>query len=406
MDVAVAACHCRRRCCCPGPAGGVRAAAAVAAACGHPDAISFDMGGTSTDVCLVLGRRAGARRGTREVGGLPIRLPSLDVHTIGAGGGSIAGDRRRWRAARRARVGRARCPARPATAAAARRPTVTDADLVLGRIPADDGLRRAGSPRPRRRGRGAGRRGRRRARAWSTWSNAQHGAGAAVGVGRAWRRPRPAWRSSRSAAPARCTRATWPSAAGIPTVIVPGAAGVLSAVGLLTSPPRRELVRSWPTPSDHHGLRRERSLELAAVGDASCSARGPGRVEVTASTALDCRYAARATSCGSRAIDGLPGAHLRRNGYDARRRAGRGGGAARRRRGRRRRRRSSRSWHGGRTSRRRRCDGPAGRGARGLHDLGARGLGRATPGPLGRCVLTRDGAGVVTEPRPRRAAAC
>ena len=72
-----------------GPAGGVRAAAAVAVANGFPDAITFDMGGTSTDVCLVLGRRAGA--GGRAIGRrLPVRFPALDIHTIGAGGGSIA----------------------------------------------------------------------------------------------------------------------------------------------------------------------------------------------------------------------------------------------------------------------------------------------------------------------------
>ena len=72
-----------------GPAGGVRAAGVIAAACGYPDAVTFDMGGTSTDVCLVLGG-VPEPAGERLVGGLPIRQPSLDVHTIGAGGGSIA----------------------------------------------------------------------------------------------------------------------------------------------------------------------------------------------------------------------------------------------------------------------------------------------------------------------------
>ena len=72
-----------------GPAGGVRAAAAVAAANGFADAVAFDMGGTSTDVCLIRGGLPEPAPG-RTVGGFPIRLPSLDVHTIGAGGGSIA----------------------------------------------------------------------------------------------------------------------------------------------------------------------------------------------------------------------------------------------------------------------------------------------------------------------------
>ena len=72
-----------------GPAGGVLAGAAAAAANGFTDAITFDMGGTSTDVCLVRGA-VPEPAPSRLVAGYPIRLPSLDVHTIGAGGGSIA----------------------------------------------------------------------------------------------------------------------------------------------------------------------------------------------------------------------------------------------------------------------------------------------------------------------------
>ena len=68
-----------------GPAGGV---AAVVAG-GARDAVSFDMGGTSTDVCLIRGGSA-ERSPQRLVGGLPVRLPQLDINTVGAGGGSIA----------------------------------------------------------------------------------------------------------------------------------------------------------------------------------------------------------------------------------------------------------------------------------------------------------------------------
>src|SRR5205807_8071633 len=71
-----------------GPAGGVVGAGLVARRAGFEDAIAFDMGGTSTDVCLLPGGRV-ARVSEREVGGLPIRLPSVDVHTVGAGGGSL-----------------------------------------------------------------------------------------------------------------------------------------------------------------------------------------------------------------------------------------------------------------------------------------------------------------------------
>ena len=110
-----------------GPAGGVRAAAAVAVANGFPDAITFDMGGTSTDVCLVLDG-APAPAAERSVGGYTVRFPSLDIHTIGAGGGSIAqldpGGALLVGPAQRRRRSRAR----PATAAAApsrRSPTPT-----------------------------------------------------------------------------------------------------------------------------------------------------------------------------------------------------------------------------------------------------------------------------------------
>ena len=73
-----------------GPAAGVRAAAAVAEACGIGDAVAFDMGGTSTDVCLVRGgvpEPAATLHGRRDC---PCGCPALAVHTIGAGGGSVA----------------------------------------------------------------------------------------------------------------------------------------------------------------------------------------------------------------------------------------------------------------------------------------------------------------------------
>src|SRR5690606_13282669 len=113
-----------------GPAGGVLAAAGVARANGFDDAVTFDMGGTSTDVCLVLGG-APAPAAQRDVAGLPVRLPSLDVHTIGAGGGSIA----RVDPGGALVVGPRSAGAVPGPACYGRggtEPTVTDADLVLG----------------------------------------------------------------------------------------------------------------------------------------------------------------------------------------------------------------------------------------------------------------------------------
>ena len=117
-----------------GPAGGVVGAARVAAAAGFTDAISFDMGGTSTDVCLILDGRV-EHSTERAIAGLPIRLPSVDVHTVGAGGGSIA-SRDEGGALH---VGPSSAGALPGPACYGRggtRPTVTDANLLLDRLPA------------------------------------------------------------------------------------------------------------------------------------------------------------------------------------------------------------------------------------------------------------------------------
>ena len=117
-----------------GPAGGVVGAGLVARRAGFEDAIAFDMGGTSTDVCLLPGARA-ARVPEREVGGLPIRLPSVDVHTVGAGGGSLV--RRDTGGA--LRVGPESAGADPGPACYGRGggPTVTDANLLLDRLPGE-----------------------------------------------------------------------------------------------------------------------------------------------------------------------------------------------------------------------------------------------------------------------------
>jgi N-methylhydantoinase A len=116
-----------------GPAAGVVGAARVAALAGIEDAIAFDMGGTSTDVCLISGGRA-ERTTERSIGGLPIRLPTVDLHTVGAGGGSIV-----WRDPGGAvRVGPQSAGASPGPACYGRggtQGTVTDANLLLGRLP-------------------------------------------------------------------------------------------------------------------------------------------------------------------------------------------------------------------------------------------------------------------------------
>jgi len=117
-----------------GPAGGVVASAWLAKQLGLARAISFDMGGTSTDVCLL----DGPPRTTNEtsLAGLPVAVPVLDVHSVGAGGGSLA----RIDAGGALRVGPESAGASPGPICYGRggqRLTVTDANLVLGRLDAD-----------------------------------------------------------------------------------------------------------------------------------------------------------------------------------------------------------------------------------------------------------------------------
>ena len=117
-----------------GPAGGVVGAKHVAKLIGIDQCISFDMGGTSTDVSLI----NGGIQVTREakVGGLPIRVPVIDIHTVGSGGGSLA-----FRdSGGGLRVGPQSSGAVPGPICYGRggeQPTVTDANLVLGRLPID-----------------------------------------------------------------------------------------------------------------------------------------------------------------------------------------------------------------------------------------------------------------------------
>jgi N-methylhydantoinase A len=116
-----------------GPAAGTVGAALLAGRAGFENAISFDMGGTSTDVSVIVDGRA-SLAAEREVAGLALRLPAVDLHTVGAGGGSIV-----WRDSGGAvRVGPESAGADPGPACyrhGGTRPTVTDANLLLGRLP-------------------------------------------------------------------------------------------------------------------------------------------------------------------------------------------------------------------------------------------------------------------------------
>ena len=114
-----------------GPAGGLKGAQTVAAASGVKQLLSFDMGGTSTDVSII-DKDIGFTNGAK-IGGYPVAVPMVDMHTIGAGGGSIA----QVDAGGLLLVGPESAGADPGPACygkGGKRPTVTDANVVLGRL--------------------------------------------------------------------------------------------------------------------------------------------------------------------------------------------------------------------------------------------------------------------------------
>lgn len=231
-----------------GPAAGVVAAGAVARGAGFADAVAFDMGGTSTDVCLIRdGRPEVSSEAT--IGGLPFRTPAVAVHTVGAGGGSVA-----WVDSGGAlRVGPRSAGARPGPACyglGGHEPTVTDAHAVLGHL--SDG-RALGSGSALRLDGDA-------AAAALTRLPAFDGPQAAAGgvltvvratMARALRRVS----TERGVDPGGLALIAYGGAGplhatalarelGCAAAVIPPAPGVLSALGLLLAPPRHEVSRT------------------------------------------------------------------------------------------------------------------------------------------------------------------
>jgi N-methylhydantoinase A len=242
-----------------GPAGGAVGAARVAVEAGHPSAIALDMGGTSTDVCLILDGEVG-RSSERVVGGLPIRLPSVDLHTVGAGGGSIA----RVDAGGALHVGPQSAGAFPGPACYGRGgelPTVTDANLALGRLPSrlaggleldpDAAARALGGIDPR---------------GVVDVVNAEMlRALRVVSVERGHDPRELALVAFGGAGPLHACELA--DELGMLTVLVPEAAGVLSALGLVASDERRDHVETRLVPLEEAG-------ELPAQGEADLRYRG------------------------------------------------------------------------------------------------------------------------------------
>ncbi len=242
-----------------GPAAGVVGAARMAALAGIDYAIAFDMGGTSTDVCLIAGGRA-ERASERMVGGLPIHLPTVDLHTVGAGGGSLV-----WRDQGGAlRVGPQSAGADPGPACYARggtEPTVTDANLVLGRLPE----RLAGGVELDLAAAERALDGVDPADVVSVVNAEMLRALRVVSVERGHDPSQFALVAFGGAGPLHACELA--DELGMRTVLVPEVAGVLSALGLVAADERRDSVRSYLVPLAEAGeLPREGEADLRYAG--------------------------------------------------------------------------------------------------------------------------------------------
>ena len=310
-----------------GPAGGVVAAAALAAGLGLDRVVSFDMGGTSTDVCRVEDGEPEVGY-EREVDGYVCRLPSLAVHTVGAGGGSVG-----WRdAGGSLRVGPRSAGARPGPAAYGRggdEPTVTDADLLLGRLDASGRLGGSVSLSPSLAAEALGRLG------GELGLGVREVAGGMVEVVEA-HMERAVRRVSveEGADPREAALVAFGGAGGLHAVslarrlemagvVLAPYAGVFSALGLLLAPPREDRARSvLYTREDAHLLDGavEEVRQGAATGLVGLTGSSPTRVE----SLVDVRYLGQSheTTVEYRPGEGwqelterFHASHRRRNGF-------------------------------------------------------------------------------------------
>ncbi|MGN6695982.1 MAG: hydantoinase/oxoprolinase family protein [Aquihabitans sp.] len=303
-----------------GPAGGVLAGSAAAAASGFPNAVTFDMGGTSTDVCLVQGG-VPEPAGERTVAGFPIRRPSLDVHTIGAGGGSIAS----IDAGGALQVGPRSAGAIPGPASyghGGTEPTVTDADLVAGRLPAGVALPGIGEL-----DRSAAEAALRTAGVTAddvitVVDAAMEEAVRAVSVARGVDPTGLALVAFGGAGPLHAVAVV--EALGMAAVVVPARAGVLSAVGCLAAPMQIDVVQSLPAGA---GLAEARGAQGSLMNKSDML--GPGSLDPDAEEALvaadidpseyttsfDCRYQGQSHEIRVSDPGDFPAAHEERNGY-------------------------------------------------------------------------------------------
>lgn len=309
-----------------GPAGGVVGALRVAEQAGVRNIITFDMGGTSTDVSLCPGRPLHTREFT--IAGLPVAVPVIDIHTVGAGGGSLA----RIDAGRALHVGPESAGADPGPIAYGRGGTgvtVTDAHVWLGRLPVEaflGGARRLERSRiegPLRalaqsldRGIDAAAEG-----VLAVADTAMEGALRVISVERGYD-------------PADFTLIPFGGAAalhacelagrlGISCLLVPPAPGVLSAYGMLASPVRKDTARTVLLIADDAAPERVESefgsLEAQAV--AAMRAEGVPVDELELRRWVDARYRGQSYELRVPAeawAEAFHTAHKTRYGYERR----------------------------------------------------------------------------------------
>ncbi len=278
-----------------GPAGGLVGAGFVGRRAGRERLLSFDMGGTSTDVALIDGEPRLTSEG--RIGLWPVAVPMVDMHTIGAGGGSIA----RVDAGGMLLVGPESAGAAPGPACygrGGREPTVTDANLVLGRLSADEFL--GGRMRLER---AAARRAMATIAGPLDLTSEQAALGIVQVANEHMARALRVISVQRGVDPRGFTLVSFGGAGGMHVcalaealdmshAMVPIQAGVLSAVGMLVSRPGRQLSRTWL------GLLRERGdgeieaqlQALAEQGRQSLIAEGVEPRSISADFSMDLRY--------------------------------------------------------------------------------------------------------------------
>jgi N-methylhydantoinase A len=296
-----------------GLAGGATGTAAVAVAAGRRNALGFDMGGTSTDVALIVDGAA-ITHDEGEIAGQPLRLPTVDVHTIGAGGGSIA----YIDAAGSLRVGPRSAGSSPGPACygwGGTEPTVTDANLLLGFL-GEDGL--AGG-RLRLNRELAAKTIRQVAEplgmtelqaAWGIHRIACAAMSAAVRVVSVGRGHDPRnfalVASGGAGAMHACTIA---ADLGITEILVPAHPGVLSAQGLLTADvkvPRWRTFQRAAAELDPAELHQQLS-EVADQARSEIARAGAEEGEVTVTLAVDARYVGQSHELTVPVTAGSPG---------------------------------------------------------------------------------------------------